>query len=264
MSEVVTRRIALLLEYDGTQFAGWQRQPQARTVQAALEEALAALTQAACRVVGAGRTDAGVHALGQVAHFSTASALPASRMGDALNAMLPDDIVVRAARETGPTFHARYDARLRVYGYAMLTRTRPSVLLRRYALHVRDPIDLETMRSAAGALVGEHDFAAFRVVGSQTASTVCVVREVRIDVMGDLSIVTVRANRFLRQMVRRMVGTLLQVGRGRLPPEEMTAILQSRDGSRAGPPAPAHGLYMTGVAYPAEISPWPDAERVVL
>ncbi len=258
------RRIALLLEYDGTDFAGWQRQPEARTVQAVLEETLAALTQAPCPVVGAGRTDAGVHALGQVGHFSTTGGMPAGRMREALNAMLPDDIVVREAAEVGPAFHARYSARLRTYRYALLVRRRPSALLRRYALHVPEPLDLAAMRAAGAAFEGEHDFAAFRVAGTRTASTVCTLRDLRIDDTDDFTVVTVRADRFLRQMARRIVGTLLQVGRGRLPPGEAAAILRSGDGGRAGPPAPAHGLYLAGVAYPAEISPWPAGAGVVL
>jgi len=241
--------VALVLEYDGTAYAGWQRQPNVPTIQAAVEEALASLVQAPCPVVGAGRTDAGVHALGQVAHFTTASALPLDRIHNGLNALLPHDIVVRHAAEVAPDFHARRDARLRVYRYAVLARPRPSALLRRYAYHVAGSLNLEAMQAGAGALIGQHDFAAFRVTGTSTRSTVCTVRAARLERRKDLVIVTVAADRFLRQMVRRIVGTLLAIGRGALPPEAIGQILASKDNQQAGPPAPAHGLYLARVVY---------------
>jgi tRNA pseudouridine38-40 synthase len=258
------RRLALILEYDGTAYAGWQRQPSAPTIQGVLENTLASLVQASCPVVGAGRTDAGVHALGQVAHFATSSALPPGRMRDALNALLPSDIVVREAVEVVPDFHARRDARLRVYRYALLLRPRRSTLLRRYAHHVAVPLDLESMQAGAAALAGRHDFAAYRVTGTSTASMVCTVRAIRVERRGDLGILTIASDRFLRQMVRRIVGTLLMVGRGALSPEAVPAILQSRDNQRAGPPAPAHGLYLVRVVYAADRLPWPAGRSAML
>jgi tRNA pseudouridine38-40 synthase len=258
------RRVALVLEYDGTSYGGWQRQPNAPSIQAVLEDTLGRLLQSSCPVVGAGRTDAGVHALGQVAHLETSGALSAARMRDALNALLPPEIVVRGALDVAPDFHARYDARLRVYRYALLQRPQPSALLHRYAHHLATPLDVEAMRAGAAALEGRHDFAAYRVAGTPTASTVCTVRMIRIDRRGDLCLVTVAADRFLRQMVRRMVGTLLLVGRGAVPPQAMVTVLQSRDNRRAGPPAPAHGLYLTRVLYEPDRLPWPVQESAVL
>jgi tRNA pseudouridine38-40 synthase len=247
------RRLALIVEYDGTAYAGWQRQPGAPTVQAAIEQALASLTQTPHRIVGAGRTDAGVHALGQVAHVDTASRLPADRLREGLNAVLPRDVVVRDVCEVPPEFHARRDARLRIYRYAVLARPRPSALLRGYACHVGEPLDVDAMRAAARVLIGEHDFAAFRVLGSPAASTVCDLRALRIEARGDLLIVTAAANRFLRQMVRRIVGTLLAVGRGAQPAEWVASVLASRENRLAAPPAPAHGLYLVRVLYPAPL-----------
>ncbi|MDR7522161.1 MAG: tRNA pseudouridine(38-40) synthase TruA [Armatimonadota bacterium] len=251
------RRVALVLEYEGTSYAGWQRQPQAPTVQAAVEDALARLVQAPCRVVGSGRTDAGVHALGQVAHADLDTGLSVRQIRDGLNALLPPDVAVRAVCDVASDFHARRDARGRVYRYLILARPHPSALLRRYAHHVPDPLNLSAMASAAAALLGRHDFAAFRITGTPTATTICHVRALRITSRGPLLVVTVAADRFLRQMVRRMVGSLLLVGRGRLPADAIAPILASRDPQRAGPAAPACGLYLVRVVYP------PDRLRVV-
>ncbi len=259
-----TRRLALVLEYDGAAYAGWQRQPNAPTVQAALEAALASLLQSPCPVVGAGRTDAGVHAFGQVAHCDTGSALPPGRIRDALNALLPRDIVVRDAVEVAPDFHARRDARLRIYRYALLVRPRPSALLWRHAHHVAGPLDLDAMQSAAALLAGRHDFAAFRVAGTATASTICTLRAARLERRRDLVIVTVAADRFLRQMVRRIIGTLLAVGRGTLTADAVAAILEGLDNRRAGPAAPAHGLYLVRVVYAPDRLPRPGDESAVL
>jgi tRNA pseudouridine38-40 synthase len=245
------RRLAVVLEYDGTAYAGWQRQPGAPSVQAAVEEALGRLVQAEVRIVGAGRTDAGVHALGQVAHADVASSLVASRIRDGLAAMLPADIRPRAVLEAAAGFHARRDARLRVYRYALLARPQPSALLARYVHHVPAPLDLDRMRAGARPLLGRHDFAAFRAAGTPTATTRCDVRGLTVEPRGSLVIVTIAADRYLRQMVRRIVGALIRVGRGALAPEEIAGMLVSRDPARPGPPAPPHGLYLVRVVYPA-------------
>ncbi|MDR7545107.1 MAG: tRNA pseudouridine(38-40) synthase TruA [Armatimonadota bacterium] len=243
------RRVALVIEYDGTAYAGWQRQPNVPTVQMALEEVLARITQAPCPVTAAGRTDAGVHAVGQVAHLDTGTRLGPDALRDALNALLPPDIIVRRALEVAADFHARRDARLRIYRYVVLSRAQPSAFLRRYAYHVPTALCLESMRAGAQALLGRHDFVAFRVAGTATSSTVCEMRAVRIEARGDLVIFTVAADRFLRQMVRRVVGSLLLVGQGSLAPDAIGAILRSMDGAQAAPPAPAHGLYLAHVEY---------------
>ena len=245
------RTLRLLVEYDGTRYAGWQRQSAVPSVQGALEDAARSLFQAPTGVVGAGRTDAGVHALAQVAHLITESRLPVERIQAGLNALLPDDIIVHDVVEVLPGFHARRDARLRIYRYVVLARSRPSALLRRYAFHVPLPLDLDAMRAAAAHLVGRHDFAAFRVAGTKTATTICTVTALRVERRDDNLVFTVAADRFLRQMVRRAVGTLLRVGKGELAADAVRAILESGDNQRAGPAAPAHGLYLVHVAYDA-------------
>jgi tRNA pseudouridine38-40 synthase len=245
------RRLALVVEYDGGRYAGWQRQSTAPSIQAAIEDALGALLRQTVRLTGAGRTDAGVHALGQVAHVDVDSLMPADRIRAGLNALLPRDIVIRDAVDVAAAFHARRDARLRVYRYVILARARPSALLRGYAHHVAERLDLDAMRAAAGPLVGGHDFAAFRVTGTRTATTECTVRVLRIEARGDLVVVTVAANRFLRQMVRRIVGTLLLVARGALPAGAPADILAARDPHGAGAAAPPQALYLMRVYYHA-------------
>lgn len=247
--------LALLIEYDGTRYAGWQRQGATPTIQGEIEVAAGSILSEPCRVFGSGRTDAGVHALGQVAHLSTNSALPAERVRAGLNALLPEDIVIRDVLAVAPTFHARYDARLRVYRYALLARARPSTLLRRYTHHVPVPLDLEAMRAGAAALIGRHDFNAFRVTGTATASSVCTVHAVRVARRGELVTVTVAADRFLRQMVRLIVGSLVAVGRGARTPEAIADILRSGDNRHAGPPLPPCGLYLLRVVYGQEHGP---------
>ncbi|MGQ0549455.1 MAG: tRNA pseudouridine(38-40) synthase TruA [Armatimonadota bacterium] len=247
--------LRLLIEYDGTRYAGWQRQPAAPTIQAALEDAAASLFGAPCRVIGAGRTDAGVHALGQVAHTSVPTRLTPDRIRDALTALLPDDIVVRDVTIAAPDFHARRDALLRIYRYAVLMRARPSALLRGYAHHVPGTLDLEAMAAGAAHLTGRHDFAAFRVSGTAVGLTTCAVQALRIERRDDLLVFTIAADRFLRQMVRRIVGTLLRVGGGRLAPEAVATILRSGDPQQAGPSAPAHGLYLVRVVYEGDGGP---------
>ncbi len=261
---MTTRRLAFVIEYDGTAYAGWQRQPHAPTVQAVLEESLARITQAPCPIVGAGRTDAGVHALGQVAHGDSATGLPPERLRQALNALLPGDVAVRRVLDAPPDFHARRDARLRIYRYVVLSRPEPPALLRRYVHQVPGPIDLAAMRDAAALLRGRHDFGAFRAAGTPTATTVCDVRALAIDPRGRLVVFTVAADRFLRQMVRRLVGTLLAVGTGSLPREAVADILDGRGDARTAPPAPACGLYLARVRYAPGRLPEPQGPGPVL
>lgn len=249
------RTLALLIEYDGTRYAGWQRQGSTPTIQGAIEVVASSILSEPVRVFGSGRTDAGVHALGQVAHICTRSALPVERIRAGLNALLPDDILIRDVLEVAQGFHARYDARARIYRYALLARPRPSPLLRLYTHHVVAPLDLEAMRAGAAALTGRHDFTAFRVTGTATASAVCTVHALKVERRGDLVTVTVAADRFLRQMVRLIVGSLLAVGRGAQPPESICEILRSGDNQRAGPAVPPCGLYLTRVLYDPEHGP---------
>jgi len=243
------RTIRLTLEYDGTRFVGWQRQAQGRSVQAEVERALATLTQAPAHVVAAGRTDAGAHALGQVAHVKTESRLTPEALQAGLNALLPADVTVREAVEAPETFHARRDARFRVYRYVVLRRPAPSALLRPYTHHVSGGLDLAAMRAALDHLAGTHEFRAFRALGTPTRTTRCHLLLAELKERGDLLLFTFAADRFLRHMVRMMVGTVLRVGRGALVPEDVAALLAHGGDGAGGPAAPPQGLYLIHVAY---------------
>ncbi len=241
------RIIKLTLEYDGTGYAGWQVQPDVATVQGALEEALEKILKEPKRVHGAGRTDAGVHAAAQVAHFETASAMTPDEFARALNSLLPDDVRVAAAEEAPPGFHARYAARNRTYRYAVTFAD--SVFTRRHAHYVPGPLDVEAMREAAAALVGKHDFAAFGNLSEDYDTTARDVTELRLEeTLGGLEFY-VTANAFLYKMVRNVVATLLAVGRGELAPAEVKRILEEKDRAALGPPAPPRGLTLMRVTY---------------
>lgn len=243
------RNLRLLLEYDGSAYAGWQVQPSRPTVQGALQAALERLTGAPVKVVGAARTDAGVHALGQVANFKTESPHPCATFRRALNALLPRDIVVREAVEAPLSFDARRSATGKTYRYTLLVRADPSPLHRSFSLHVPPPLDLPAMAKAAGALLGRHDFSAFRSSSCEAPHPVRTVWEARFLEDPPFGHFVISAEAFLQHMVRSIVGTLLQVGRGRRPPEQVAAILAGRDRARAGPTAPPHGLFLEKVHY---------------
>lgn len=239
------------LEYDGAGFEGWQRQPEGhRSVQATLEEAIARVTGAAVRVVGAGRTDAGVHAEGQVASASFATHLAPAGLARALNAVLPPDLAVLDLAHAPEGFHAQRDARFKQYRYQVWNGASRSPLRARRAAWVRSRLDLDAVRAAARELVGSHDFASFRAVGSRVGTTLRTLR--RLDVLGspgDLVVFEIEATGFLRHMARSLVGTLVEVGRGRRPAASMAGVLAARDRSAAGPTAPAQGLTLVRVMY---------------
>ena len=244
------RSLKLTLEYDGTDFSGWQVQPEVRTVQGVLEDALSDLAGEAARATGAGRTDAGVHALGQVASITTSLTLPAERIGHALNARLPRDVRVVTAEDAPGSFHARFDAVSRSYFY--LIGGSESPVWRRNRWFVSAPLAEAAMRDALKALVGEHDFSSFCLVGSEPDHHRCRVAEISLECgvdFGGMVILRIVANRFLRGMVRSIVGTLVEVGRGKIAPSEFETILAARDRGAAGPTAPPHGLYLEEVRY---------------
>jgi tRNA pseudouridine38-40 synthase len=249
------RTMKLVLEYDGAGYCGWQRQrgsaaAGAPSVQATLEQAVAEIAGEAVPVVGAGRTDAGVHALGQVASLVTSSRVPAERFPAALNAHLPPDVRVLRAEEAPEGFHARYAAIARTYRYEILNRPGPPAVLRGLVHHVADPLDVAAMRRAAAPFAGRRDFTAYRGVGSETRTTVCRIDAIAIETSGDTRIrIAVTADRFLRHMVRMLAGTLIRVGLGRLPEEAPGEFLTDPDNRRTGPTAPAHGLYLVRVDY---------------
>lgn len=243
------RNLRLLLEYDGTEFHGFQKQARLRTIQGELEAALAETVKHPVKVIGAGRTDAGVHAVGQVVNFETDCRIPVARIPAALNSRLPSAIVVREAAEAAADFHARRSARGREYRYLVLNRLRPSALLSRYAWHVPTALDVQLMARAARALVGEHDFAAFQGGGSPARSTVRQIFRAECWRLGPLVTVTLEANAFLYQMVRIVVRTLVEVGAGRLSPAVVAQWVRLADRPRAPAPAAPHGLYLTRVRY---------------
>lgn len=244
------RTMRLLVEYDGTGLAGWQRQKDRPTVQGHLEAALLRLTGDAATVYGASRTDAGVHARGQVAHFKTRSVHGPAVFLRALNALLPDQIAVLAVEEAPASFHARYQAKSKVYEYRLHLSPAPSALSRRQAWHIPYPLDLSAVEQALGPLKGEHDFAAFRSVGSPVRSTVRRMLGARLETdPGGQVLIVLEADGFLRHMVRAIVGTLVMVGRGGLGRARFLEILGSGDRALAGPTAPAHGLCLREVKY---------------
>jgi tRNA pseudouridine38-40 synthase len=238
----------LIVEYDGTDFHGWQRQPEARTVQATLEEALARLCGEATAAVAAGRTDAGVHAAGQVVSFRCARTIPPDTLRRALNALTPPDLAVRAADVVPDDFNARRAARRRRYLYRIWNRREPSPFWRRYAWHIPWRLELEPMRAAASVLVGDHDFSSFRAAGCDAAHPVRRVLRSELERRGDLLVYEIEATAFLRHMVRAIVGTLVEIG-SRRRSVDMAALLSARDRSRAAATAPAHGLCLAEIVY---------------
>ena len=239
----------LVLEYDGTNYHGWQVQPNLPTIQSALEAAISRVAQHKVSVTAAGRTDAGVHALGQVAHFTTTARLTAEEWQRALNGLLPPDIAVQAVEEAPNTFHARFSAKSKLYRYRIFARVQRSALSRSKILHYPYPLDLDAMEVACRALIGTHNFSSFQGSTTDTENPVCTITKLTVDRFGDEVIFEVEGNRFLKQMVRAIVGTLLEVGRGKLKAGEVAGILAAKDRTKAGPTAPAHGLYLVKVDY---------------
>lgn len=250
------RNIKLTIQYDGSQFHGFQRQPGLRTVQAELERVLGTITKADVKVVGAGRTDAGVHARGQVAAFHTASTIPVERLPLAINGFFAHDLVCLRAEEAPADFHPQRDAVGKVYSYTIDNSPLPSPFLRLYALHVREPLDLSAMRTAAALLTGRHDFKSFQGAGSSAKTSVRTLRRLDVEPAGSpgrsLVIVTAEADGFLYHMVRNLVGLLLEIGKGRLAPEEAARILAAADRRVAPATAPPHGLCLEAVYYASD------------
>ena len=242
-------RIALGLEYDGSGFCGWQSQAGGGAVQDAVESALSRVADAPTRVVCAGRTDAGVHALGQVVHFDTVAVRPDSAWVRGVNSQLPGSVAVRWAQPVPDDFHARFSARGRRYRYLLLNRAeRPGLMARRVGWFHR-PLDADVMAAAARLFLGEHDFSAFRAIECQAKSPVKTLRRADIVRHGDVLAFDFEASAFLHHMVRNMVGALVYVGKGAHPPEWVSELLAGRDRARAAPTFEACGLYLAGVDY---------------
>jgi tRNA pseudouridine38-40 synthase len=243
------RNLKLTLSYDGTEFSGWQTQPGFRTVQETLEEALGKLTGAPCRANASGRTDTGVHAVGQVVNFFTDSAHPPDVFVRALNAHLPEDVVVREAGEMPQSFDANRDARRKLYRYLIHDGPVPDLFLRRYYCQSRHPLDALAMRRAAEPLRGRHDFHSFETDWPNRMSSVRTITHLSVNRVGPWIWLDVEADGFLYNMVRAIAGTLMEVGRGFWPEERIAEILQAEDRRLAGPTAPARGLFLMRVSY---------------
>ncbi len=234
------RNIKLLIEYDGTNYHGWQVQPNALTIQEVMEEKIKVMTQQRVRLIASGRTDAGVHALGQVANFKTTSSIPVDGFQRGLNSLLPPDIIVKSAEEVEARFHAQYGAKRKTYRYVILNREVPSALYRNYSWHLPLALDVQAMQKASSLLLGRKN-------------TEDPVREVyRAEWSAEeknFLHFTIEADGFLKHMVRNIVGTLAEVGRGKLPVRDFERILGARDRRQAGITAPAQGLFLVEVKY---------------
>lgn len=245
-------RIGLKIEYDGTAYGGWQRQKNAPSIQQTIEEALERALGCSCRVIGAGRTDAGVHAYGQVAHLDIETKIPADRFSYILNQKLPDDIRIVQSWQAAENFHARRDAIGKHYCYTIYQAPHASALERNSSVHVPQQLDVKKMQQAAQVLIGEHDFSAFRTVGSNIVGTVRTVYRLEVQQQGQHIHIDIWGNGFLYNMVRIIAGTLIEVGKGKIPVQEMQSILDSKERARAGATAPAKGLAMCEVFYRTE------------
>ena len=244
------RNIKLTIEYDGTNYHGWQIQPNVITIQQVIQDALTKVTKTQTQIVGAGRTDSGAHAAGQVANFHTHSHMPPIAFQKALNSVLPRDIVILDAEEVSPDFHARFSATSRTYRYTILNREYPSAFLRNSAYFLPQPkINVPQADAICRALVGERDCSCFQRTGSDRDNPVCEIYKSRCWKEGDLVYFEIEADAFLRGMVRAIVGTVLELHEGEQPVDQLYGILDTHDRSAGGPSVPAHGLCLVRVKY---------------
>ncbi len=242
------RRIKLTLEYDGTDFSGWQVQPDQRTIQGVLQESLGSMMGSEIKVIGSGRTDAGVHALQQVAHANVTKDIPAVNIMMGLNSALPKDVRVLKCEDTAETFHAQRSATGKTYRYTILNVSWPTALDRYRVWHIPQPLDLEGMLEGADHLVGTHDFAAFKSTGDET-TTVRDLRELDIKREGDHIVLSFEANGFLKHMVRNLTGALVEVGQGKMTSDDIKRLLDAGSRERAPKKAPPQGLTLVQVTY---------------
>lgn len=244
------RNIKLILEYDGTRYHGWQRQKKGDTIQAVLEDRLHRMTGEPVRVIGSGRTDAGVHALHQVCNFFTQSGITPGSFKRGLNSLFPPDIFVREAEQVSLDFHSRYSVKSKVYEYRIWNMEEPDIFLRDFTWHVHDRLDLEEIKRCLAVLIGRHDFSSFRSSGSgnENPARNMIKSELHGPEDGVLRFLF-EAEGFLRHMVRNIIGTLIDVGRGKISKEEFEEIFHARDRRKAGIKAPPQGLFLTMVKY---------------
>ena len=243
------RTFKLIVAYEGTSYHGWQIQPGLSTIQGIMQTQLARILGHPVKVYGAGRTDAGVHAEGQVAHFRTSKAMEGKVLGRALNAGLPRDIVIRHIEEVSPAFHAQFDAKGKEYRYYLFNHPVMSPFYRRYSLFVPIPLDLDRMREALSHLIGTHDFYSLSVASEDKENTVRTITKAELIQEKDFLIITLEGNGFLHKMVRRIVGTMLEVGKQKIPGGTIPDILKTRDKRLSGGSVPPNGLFLVSVRY---------------
>lgn len=252
------RNIKLVIEYDGTNYAGWQRQKNThRTIQEAIEKTLRIILQEKVSVVASGRTDAGVHAIGQVANFKTLAKIPAQKLAKALNSLLPEDIKISNAQDAPLSFHARFSAKTKTYRYLISNQDNPAAIMRDYCYFVSYKLDLSKMRKAAKGFLGKHNFSAFCASGSSVKDTIRTVSKISVTrisyplsvIRYPLIVIDITADGFLYNMVRSIVGTLILIGRDKLEVDSIPRILRQGMRQLAGPTAPAKGLYLLKVTY---------------
>ena len=241
--------IKLTIEYEGTAYAGWQRQPNHSTIQAVLEDALFRVTQQHIQTIGAGRTDSGVHALGQVVSFQSPKGLADTQWASALNRYLPKDISVISSEQVSDDFHARFSAKGKIYEYRIILQSSRPALERHRGWHFRYSLDIDAMRQAMSHFSGTHDFTSFRGQRSQTLNPLCTMTRLSLHFESPSLTIRIEGDRFLKQMVRAIVGTLVEVGQGKRSPHTMQDILQAKNRQAAGRTAPPHGLYLARVLY---------------
>jgi tRNA pseudouridine38-40 synthase len=243
------RNIKLLIEYDGTNYCGWQRQPNGITIQEIMENTLFKITSEKTTIIASGRTDSGVHAIGQVANFKTASRMEDISFLKAFNSLLPKDIAVKDAATMNDNFHSQRSAKSKIYRYCILNRSYPSCFDYRYSWLIRQPLNLDEMKEAAVFLIGAHDFSSFRSSTCEAKDPVRTLSRLDIEKIEDKIFLWCEADGFLKQMVRNIVGTLVYVGNGRFKPSTMKKILENKNRSSAGPTAPPQGLFLMEVNY---------------
>lgn len=241
--------VKLTIEYDGRNYAGWQRQPHQATIQGKIEEALTCITRRILPVIGAGRTDAGVHASGQVASFSSQMTLKEDQWARALNRYLPHDISILTSRFVPDSFHAQRDAKEKVYEYRIHNHSSRTALDYFRTWHFPPKLNIPAIRQASSSVTGTHDFKSFQGPRPSTANTICTITTCSVEISESLILFRIRGNRFLKHMVRNLVGTLIEVGQEKRPPESMRTILEVRNRQAAGITAPPQGLYLREVLY---------------
>ena len=243
------RNIKLTIEYDGREYHGWQKQPNRLNIQGEIEQAIENITGEKVELIGSGRTDAGVHAFGQVANFKMNSNFPIEKIPIAINSQLKRSIRIQRAEEVEESFHSRYNCHKKTYAYIIDNSKNGSAIYRNLTYHVSQLLDVEAMKQGAKYLIGEHDFASFKSSGTSSKSSVRIIYDIQILKEQERVVIQITGNGFLYNMVRIISGTLLEIGMGQIPPEEMKFILQAKDRQRAGKTLPAHGLYLMHVDF---------------